>query len=71
MSDKTIGPNKPFDPKKETQEEYELSAIFPIGILSSKNGLVLLEEEKQPLRSYPGDRGDEAISGPLYSDEKK
>ena len=67
---KPIGPNGPFDPTKETREEYELNAVFSIGIFSEKNGVVLLQEEKQSLRSYPGDRGDEAISGCLYIDEK-
>lgn len=70
MSGKTITPNRPFDPTKETREEYELNAVFPIGIFSEKNGLVLLKNEEEPLQPYPGDRGDEAISGHLYSDEK-
>lgn len=69
MLGKIIGPNRPFDPNgKETREEYALDAVFPIGIFSEKNGLVILEKEEQPLKSYPGDRGDEAISGSLYSD---
>jgi|GEM_PF-3478913 len=70
MSGKTIGPNRPFDPDKESREEYELNAIFPIGIFSEKDGLVILKEEPQQLRSYSGDRGDEAIPGCLYSDEE-
>ena len=71
MLGKIIAPNRPFDPNStETREEYELSAIYPIGILSSKDGLVILEKEEQPLKSYPGDRGDEAISGSLYLNEK-
>ena len=72
-TDKSIGPNRPFDPTKETREEYELNAVFPIGIFSEKNGLVLLEEflEEKPSGPYPGDRGDEAVSGSLYSEDEK
>jgi len=69
-TNKTIGPNRLFDPTKESREEYELDAIYSIGIFSEKNGLVILEKEEQPLKSYPGDRGDEAISGSLYLNEK-
>lgn len=35
MSDSMIGPNRPFDPKKETKEEYEIKAIFPILVLGN------------------------------------
>ncbi len=65
MSGKIIAPNRPFNQTNETKEEYELNAVFPIGIFSEKNGFVLLEEEKQPLRSYPGDKGDSAVVGEI------
>lgn len=67
MSDKTIAPDRSFDPTKETQEEYEFSAVFPIIELNLSQGTIsVLKGDKQQLKPYPGDRGDEAVVGDLY-----
>ncbi len=52
-----LGPDRPFDPEKETKDEYEMSASFPI--------LVVGSEENNDERRKQKDRGDSAIVGNL------
>jgi len=53
----------PFDPKKETMDEYEMRANFPIIIIG--DGKINKAKMKNTKNAHPKDRGDSCLVGYL------
>jgi len=60
MSEKIIGPNRQFDPEKETKDEYEMGATFPVLVFKTPNNR---KNQKSFQKKLLKDEGDSALVG--------